>query len=468
MSAAVRKIPFPSVRITRSLFGMRRFARLLSYLGGAIAVVALSIYHGSQIAVPTYTFTGTSRFGWALAYAVLLGIATYAVGLPDQPVNAPQATWLAFLASLMASIGISLVQLATGDALLPRFVVFGAAVVLVPWQVALNLVSRSGQHRDEDRDRVLLVAEPAERERLIDDLRLELEHAATLAATMSPAEAMGDEPGIHPLLAARDGFGATVVVIDRWAQAEDRVIAQAAKLHETGVRVRTLQGFYEEWLGKLPISELERASLFFDIGEVHRARYGRLKRVMDLALASVGLVPLALVTLLVAAGNVVANRGPLMYRQVRVGKGGKHFTILKFRTMRPLPEGIAVDSHWTEKDDPRITPLGHLLRRTHLDELPQVWNILRGDLSIVGPRPEQPHYVDELASKLAFYDLRHLVRPGLTGWAQVKYGYAGDERDALEKLQYEFFYLRHQNLTFDARIVLRTLRATIGGRGSGR
>ncbi len=100
-----------------------------------------------------------------------------------------------------------------------------------------------------------------------------------------------------------------------------------------------------------------------------------------------------------------------------------------------------------------------VLRRSHLDELPQVVNILRGELSVVGPRPEQPHYVEELSEKLPFYDLRHLVRPGLTGWAQVKYGYAGDERDALEKLQYEFFYLRHQSLALDLRIVGRTVRS---------
>ena len=105
------------------------------------------------------------------------------------------------------------------------------------------------------------------------------------------------------------------------------------------------------------------------------------------------------------------------------------------------------------------------LRDTHVDELPQVWNVLRGDLSTVGPRPEQPHYVDELVAKLPFYDVRHLVRPGLTGWAQVKYGYAGSESDALEKLQYEFFYLRHQGLALDLRIVGRTLRSVLGRGG---
>jgi lipopolysaccharide/colanic/teichoic acid biosynthesis glycosyltransferase len=129
------------------------------------------------------------------------------------------------------------------------------------------------------------------------------------------------------------------------------------------------------------------------------------------------------------------------------------------------PEGGGLVNEWTGEDDPRITPFGRLLRRTHVDELPQLWNIVRGDLSVVGPRPEQPHYVEELIQKIPFYDLRHRVRPGLTGWAQVKFGYAGSERDALEKLQYEFFYLRHQSLTLDLRIMGRTLRTMVRGRG---
>jgi lipopolysaccharide/colanic/teichoic acid biosynthesis glycosyltransferase len=162
-------------------------------------------------------------------------------------------------------------------------------------------------------------------------------------------------------------------------------------------------------------------------------------------------------------GDLVANRGPLFYRQERVGKNGITFPILKFRTMRP--QAGAQPSEWTTEDDPRITPFGRVLRRTHVDELPQLVNVLGGDLSIVGPRPEQPHYVRELVGKIPFYDLRHRVRPGLTGWAQVKYGYAGSESDALQKLQYEFYYLRHQNLTLDARIIGRTLRSVAGGRG---
>ena len=166
-------------------------------------------------------------------------------------------------------------------------------------------------------------------------------------------------------------------------------------------------------------------------------------------------------TPLVVAANRLANRGPLLYRPPRVGRDGKLFSILKFRTMHCVdPAGDP-----TAEDDPRVTRFGRVLRHSHLDELPQVLNILRGELSVVGPRPEQPHLVSELSAKLPFYRLRHLVRPGLTGWAQVKYRYAGTDVEALEKLQYEFFYLRRQSLALDARIVGRTIRSVIGRDG---
>lgn len=450
---------------------MRRAARYLSVGGVALAVVTLGLLHARVIAEPRYAFTGTFRFSWILGYIAIISLATYAVGLPDQPRNKRQAAWLALLATAVGAGGISLIQLILGDALLPRFVVFGSVLLNVPIQVGVNALSRGGRSRAEERDRVLLVASAAERERLIDDLRMEPERGASLVATVLPEEASGATPGWSPVLELQAASRATLVVLDHDAQADDLVIAQAAKLHESGIRVRTLQGFYEEWLGKLPLNELERASLFFDIGEIHRTQYSRVKRMIDIAVSSVGTVALVILTPVVLIGNKISNNGPLIYRQVRVGKGGREFTILKFRTMGDIPLSAQIDiadGEWTAENDPRVTPFGGFLRKSHLDELPQMINILRGDLSVVGPRPEQPRYVAELSDKLAFYDLRHLVRPGLTGWAQVKYGYAGDERDALEKLQYEFFYLRRQDLAFDLRIMLRTMRSMVGGHGSGR
>ncbi|HET7721003.1 MAG TPA: sugar transferase, partial [Acidimicrobiales bacterium] len=289
------------------------------------------------------------------------------------------------------------------------------------------------------------------------------ERPAVLAWVLSPAEAAVETGPEQPLVEVVRATRATAVVLDRVALADQSIVAQAATLHEAGVRVRTLSLFYDEWLGKLPLAELERISLMFDIGELHRARYGRVKRILDGLGAAAGMVVLAAVIPVVWIGNLVGNRGPLLYRQTRVGKGGKEFQILKFRTMTPGGSGAA--TQWTADGDPRITPFGAWLRKSHLDELPQVVNIFRGDLSVVGPRPEQPRYVDELEKKIPFYGLRHLVRPGLTGWAQVKYPYGASEGDALEKLQYEFYYLRHQGLALDLRVTGRTLRSVLGRAG---
>ncbi len=254
-----------------------------------------------------------------------------------------------------------------------------------------------------------------------------------------------------------------MIVLNREAQDDLDVVEQAALLHAEGVRVRTLSLFYEQWLGKLPVVELERMSLLFDIGEVHSRVYARVKRLLDVALVAVGVVVLAFVTPVVIVGNLLGNRGPLFFRQPRTGRNGSTFQMLKFRSMRACDPDAAHD--WTSEDDVRITPFGGLLRRAHLDELPQVLNVLRGDLSIVGPRPEQPQVVEELTDKIPFYGVRHLVRPGLTGWAQVKYQYAASEAETIEKLQYEFFYLRRQSMGLDLRIIARTLRSVLGRQG---
>lgn len=446
---------------------MTRAARALLVLGTFGAVFGLSKLHASRIATLPYDFTGSFRFGWAIAYVVLLSVAAYGVGLPDLPRTRRSAVASALVATVAAAMAISLAQLVVGDALLPRFVVFTSVLVLVPWYVLCANVAADGHDRAQRHDRVVVVGEQTEIAALREEIAGFAEIPAEIVAVLTPEEAAVTGVRARPLEEVVATEHATVVVLDRTAQVEPSIVSQAAGLHEAGIRLRTMSLFYEEWLGKLPVSELERVSLMFDIGEVHRARYGRMKRLLDIALAGLGMVPLALAVPVVWLGNRVGNRGPLLYRQTRVGKGGVPFEILKFRTMRPAPDETT-HNEWTTEDDPRITPFGKLLRTTHLDELPQVVNILRGELAVVGPRPEQPAYVEELSEKLPFYSMRHLVRPGLTGWAQVKYGYAGDERDALEKLQYEFFYLRRQGVALDLRIVGRTLRSVTGRQGGGR
>jgi lipopolysaccharide/colanic/teichoic acid biosynthesis glycosyltransferase len=437
---------------------MRRLARPLLLMGTIVVVLGLGKAHATANA---YDYSASFRFPWSLAYVAMLVVSAYGVGLPDLPRTRRGAVLAAAASTAVATFGISAAQLVLGTAVLPRFVVFGTPGILIPFFVLCSTLARDGHTRDGQRDRILAVAGLEDSVYLTAELAARPERPGMLACVVSPHSAMVERPGKYPLIEAAEAAEATAIVLDRTAQADDSIVAQAAELHERGVRVRTLSLFYEQWLGKLPISELERVSLLFDIGELHRAQYGRIKRMVDTALAAVGLGVLLAAVPVVWIGNRLGNRGPLFYRQTRVGKGGHQFEILKFRTMRPDHGG----SDWTSEGDPRITPFGAWLRRTHLDELPQILNILRGDLAVVGPRPEQPQYVEELNGKIPFYRLRHLVRPGLTGWAQVKYPYGSSELDALEKLQYEFFYLRHQSLRLDLRIIVRTVRTVVGRGG---
>lgn len=439
---------------------MRRLARSGVVAGTAAAVIGLSLVHA---AAHGYGYTTSSRFAWSLAYVSALLVTAYGFGLPDVT-RSRRSAWLASAGAIaVGALVISALQLVAGDALLPRAVVIGAAVVLGPWYVLCAQLATDTRTRAEERDRVVVIASPDDVAALRSELDRAAERPAVIVGELTAFEARALDPPERPLVALVERECAHVVVLDRDAQADDSVVVQAAVLHERGVRVRTMSLFYEQWLGKLPVSELERVSLLFDIGEVHAPTYARCKRLLDVVIAAGGMVALILVTPFVLIGNAISNRGSLLFRQLRVGRGGDVFEILKFRTMTPSTELTGCDP--TIEADPRVTRFGGLLRRTHLDELPQVVNILRGDLSVVGPRPEQPHLATRLADKIPFYGIRHLVRPGLTGWAQVKYHYGADDVDALEKLQYEVYYLRRQGVTLDLRIVARTLRAVIGRDG---
>jgi lipopolysaccharide/colanic/teichoic acid biosynthesis glycosyltransferase len=155
----------------------------------------------------------------------------------------------------------------------------------------------------------------------------------------------------------------------------------------------------------------------------------------------------------------IVSRGPVLFCQTRVGMHGKTFTIYKFRTMRIDAEKSG--AQWAQDNDERITPLGNFFRSSRIDELPQCWNIIKGDMSIVGPRPERPEFTSSLAKEIPYYDLRHVVKPGLTGWAQVSYPYGASTEDSLRKLQYDLYYIKNYSLLLDLNILLRTVLVTI-------
>ncbi|HLY26881.1 MAG TPA: sugar transferase, partial [Aggregatilineales bacterium] len=183
--------------------------------------------------------------------------------------------------------------------------------------------------------------------------------------------------------------------------------------------------------------------------------YGPLKRGLDVILALVGLAIFAIMLPFLAVIMTLDNPGPLFYVQERVGRGGRLFKIMKLRSMIPDAEA-QVGPQWAQQNDPRVTKIGRILRRTRLDEVPQLLNVLHGEMSMIGPRPERPFFVDQLTQQIPFYRTRLAVKPGVTGWAQVKYRYGSSREDALIKLQYDLYYIRHQSLTLDLLILLRT------------
>ena len=187
------------------------------------------------------------------------------------------------------------------------------------------------------------------------------------------------------------------------------------------------------------------------------------KRVMDLVLASIGLLLLGVATPCIAAAIYLDSPGPIFYTQDRVGKGGRRFKAYKFRSM--VPDAETEEPVWAAKDDSRITGVGRFLRKTHIDEFPQFVNILKGDMSAVGPRPERPEFVEELARDIPFFRVRHAVRPGMAGWALIKLGYAASREATLLKLQYDLYYVKHQSLWLDIVILLKTIVDSLALRG---
>jgi lipopolysaccharide/colanic/teichoic acid biosynthesis glycosyltransferase len=444
--------PTPSARL--EWLSMSRSVKWLIPAFTVVVVLTIEVVHSQYVAPTPYSLTQEPRFTWILVFIGLIWLTSYAAGLPDA-VGSPARRAARAFAALAATDGIiSVLQLFTGAQLLPRLVVFVGSGILLPVFVLVSGLAGVTQRRQAGQDRMIAVVADEEAERLRHEIAGRTKRPALLISTVRPQEVMPTMDQPEPLTALFQANRANLLVLDREAQSREEIVTQAAQLHSKGVRIRTLSLFYDFWLGKLPISELERISLLFDINEIHRPTYARSKRVLDLVAALVGMFALALAVPLVAVLDLFGNRGPVFYSQPRVGKDGVVFSIHKFRTMRPGGSS----SNWTTADDPRLGKVGRMLRRLHIDELPQMWNILRHDLSIVGPRPEQPHYVELLAKTIPFYDLRHLVRPGITGWAQINYDYGSSDTDALEKLQYEFFYLRHQSLSLDLRIIGQTLR----------
>ena len=247
---------------------------------------------------------------------------------------------------------------------------------------------------------------------------------------------------------------------------DDDIYDQLLLLMERGFKVRDFTQVYEELLFRVPIQYIGKD--FYRYFPFSRNNENQLylffRRLFDIVLSVLGLALGLCLFPLILLGNLVGNRGPLFYTQVRIGQHGKPFNIYKLRTMIPNAEKDN-KAQWAQKGDLRITFFGNILRRTRLDEIPQFWNVLKGDMSFIGPRPERPYFVKALAESIPFYEARHIIKPGLTGWAQVKSRYGASVDDTRLKLQYDLYYIKHRGFFLDLNIFVKTISTVLYYRG---
>jgi len=242
-------------------------------------------------------------------------------------------------------------------------------------------------------------------------------------------------------------------------------VADLLDCRVAGVPVSDVSAFYERTRGEVPVESLKASWLIYGAGFVQNPLRTLVKRVFDVVIASV-LLLLALPVLLLAVMAIFLETGaPVLFFQERVGRGGKIFRCLKLRTMRLDAERDGV-ARWASPSDSRVTRVGRVLRKLRVDEIPQLLNVLNGDMSLVGPRPERPVFVEQLRNEIRFYDLRHSIKPGVTGWAQIRFPYGSSVSDAQRKLQFDLFYVKNHSLVLDVLILAETVRVVLFGEGA--
>ena len=240
---------------------------------------------------------------------------------------------------------------------------------------------------------------------------------------------------------------------------------QLIELLESGTPIREYTQVYEEITHRVPVQHVDKD--FYRYFPFSRSNQNKLylffHRVLDLLFSVIGLTFGLLLSPIIIIGNLFANRGPVFYTQYRIGKNGNSFKIYKLRSMIVNAEKDGAE--YASKKDPRVTKFGRFLRKSRFDEIPQFINVIKGDMSVIGPRPERPVFVSELSKEIPFYEVRHIVKPGVTGWAQVNANYGTSHDDTLEKLQYDIYYIKHRSLFLDISIVIKTLSTIIFYRG---
>jgi exopolysaccharide biosynthesis polyprenyl glycosylphosphotransferase len=379
--------------------------------------------------------------------------------------NARQTiTWIAF-AGLAGALAYSLIYLFSKQGSLPRlgigfFLLFASLLTLAWRMIYIQIFTAQAYLR-----RILVIGAGKAGETLVRAYNSIKPQPFFLVGFMDddPKKIEQRVEGF-PVLAGNDRL---LEIIQREGVSE-LVVAISGKMKGTTFQslLDAQEGGTEELLGRVPIHHLEADWLLrsFVVEARVDSFYELAKRLMDILLGLVGLALCALLFPLVAVLILAESGTPVLYRQIRSGKGGKPYPVFKFRTMRQDAEKDGQVQLTREKDD-RITRIGYLLRRTHIDEMPQFWNALRGEMSVVGPRSERPEWIAEFQKQIPFYRARLLVKPGITGWAQVNYSYYASVEEMAVKLEFDLYYIKHRNLLMDLSIILRTITQVVAFRG---
>ncbi len=276
------------------------------------------------------------------------------------------------------------------------------------------------------------------------------------------AEYLSERPQLGFETANHAG-GADIIIVPEELKRDSEIVHS---LYETALLGKTIIGFdkfYESITERVPVSLISEEWFFENLMELNKQGFEKFKRVADFIFSLILFIPFIIILPLAAIAIKLNSKGPVFYKQKRVGKRGKIFEIIKFRSMVAGAEKNG--AQWAKEKDKRITFIGNILRRTRLDELPQIWNVLGGNLSFVGPRPERPEFVKELEKIIPHYQMRHLIKPGLTGWAQINFPYGASVEDATEKLQYDLYYIKNRSILLELVILLKTTMVVLSRKG---
>jgi len=370
---------------------------------------------------------------------------------------------LGLVAFSLAGVGLVYQRFEPGRDFLPG-AIWGLGVLtltLFGWRVIYAWVVRQPQFRE----RVYVLGTGERAERLVSGLRRRPELGVEVVGWTGNlgGEVTRESAGQHLAALGKDGVHRVIVAMpDRRGTLP---VEDLLALRLAGVRVEEATSWLEKISGRIEVEQLYPSWLIFAEGFRSSGVLRFVRRAVNFAAALMGLILslplLPLIVLLIKIGSP----GPVLYRQKRVGRGGEIFYCYKFRTMRKDAEADT-GATWALDDDPRITKVGKLLRWSRLDEIPQLWCVLKGDMNFVGPRPERPEFVEWLSREIPYYGVRHVVRPGITGWAQVQYKYGNTLEDAREKLQYDLFYIKNASLGLDLLIWFETVKIVLLGRGA--